>query len=721
MNWQTWADQLRQTPQQAVGDLLRGAADIGTFERAAPFEFLLAILPRGSRMLSRRLLGEPNTGHDVPETTADLPEHLDAGLAAWLRTQRAAPPPPPRKLAAYAAQVSEALQWPLYFPLPQTRAALRSERTRWLQWLGTLTLSAFRDPEYDYWQVLAARQEDDRLQVFWQAFVSEAGRTRSLRYLDLGLLALARLPLSDDDSLRNLRLQVQTLVNRYQQRKTWGVPAQEALAEQLRGVMARNPSLSAANYRVFLTDLLAPLGDDRTVSVLSLLGLRQAPTSLHRGAAVPAGTYRLEPPGSAEETDRAVSAVRNASSLEQAWNAIRLLLSDHEAFLHRTGDAYYFVRTLDMCARALCNRYTLLAGPIQDRLFQWIQLALQMDGDDPRLWMLWELALRKSGHPQRAQWVLWEMTRRFPDNLPCRVELARLLAVSGDPAEQDQAQRLLRQVLRLDQDNRHAYSTLAQLAIQAGHWTQALAHAQRGLQIDPSDEPSALLLATAYARRGDPGDLDTAIDHLQRFTTHYRGQLKAEDYLRKLQQRRQSMSPAEGPQDWSGDQPSSSPDATAELDLAWRAFAESIRRWQVNDQTPAAAGADPAVVDRVLPLPEALRQAAARGDWTDDVLDRYDTAVRQEFPLEVRLWHYLGALHTDTTGESERDRARQDVEHWLAAEQKAPSYDSPTWIPFLTQTWQSMAESAEAAKTRGGEWLKDLLDRYQPLPAPLFE
>ena len=218
MSWQRWADELRQTPQQAVADLLRGAADIGPFERVEPHEFLLAVLPRNRRSVSRSLLGEPGTGSIETDATADLPDYLDTGLAAWLLAQRQADQPPPRKLGAYAAQVCEALQWPLYFTLPQTRAALQADRALWLQWLGSLTLSAYRDPEYDYWQMLAAQQADDSLQFFWQSFVVEAGRTRSMRYLNLGLLALAKLPLSEDDGLRNLRLQVQALINRYQRR-----------------------------------------------------------------------------------------------------------------------------------------------------------------------------------------------------------------------------------------------------------------------------------------------------------------------------------------------------------------------------------------------------------------------------------------------------------------------------------------------------------------------
>lgn len=510
---------------------------------------------------------------------------------------------------------------------------------------------------------------------------------------------MARLPLSEDDSLRNLRLQVQALVNRYQTRKTLGAAAQEALAEQLRGVMARNPSLSAANYKAFLTGLLRPLGEDKAVSVLSTLGLWDARSSPHRAASVPVDGYRLEPPGSFEETSQAVQAVRNARSLEQAWNAIRPLLSVHEEFVHRSGDAYDFVRALDMCVRALCERYTIADADIQGRLFQWIELALQMDGDNPRLWMLWELTLRQSGYPQRAQWVLWEMTRRFPDQLPCRVELARLLAASGEPAQDAQARRLLQQVLRLDPDHLHAYSTLAQLAIQASDWSEALRHARRGLQIDPADGASAVLLASAYARRGEPGDLDTAIDHLQRFTSHYRGNPRAEGYLRDLQQRRRSMQ---------------------QTDPAWRAFAESLRAWVSGAGSLTRTEDEPTSIDRLSPLPEALRQAAAGGRWDTDVLADYDDAVRQEFPLEIRVWRYLQTVHTDAAGEAERERARQAVELWLEAERKALGDDRRSWLSFLTRSWADVTASVQSDPGIGADWLAALLDRYQPLPPPLF-
>lgn len=719
MSWQQWADELRQAPQQAVADLLRGAADIGTFERVAPHEFLLAVLPRNSRSVSRTLLGEPPPDSTETDATADLPAHLDAGLSAWLLTQRQAPQPPARKLGAYAAQVCEALQWPLFFALPQTRATLQADRAQWLKWLGSLTLSAYRDPEYDYWQVLASHQADDQLQFFWQSFVVEAGRTRSARYLNLGLLALARLPLSEDDSLRNLRLQVQALINRYQRRKSWGTSALEELGEALRRVMARNPSLNTAHYRAFLTDLLSPLGDDKTASVLSLLGLSNAPAMQRSADTIPRNVYKLKPPGSAEEADQAVRDVRQSLNLAQAWHAIRFLLSAHEDYMHKTGDPNSFLPTLDKCARALCKKYPLNDSKIQARLFQWIQLSLHLDADDPRRWLLWELALRQAGHPQRAQWVLWEMTRRFPDHLPCRVELARLLAASNSLNDQAQAHRLLQQVLQLDADNLHAYSTLAQLAIRREDWLQALAYAQQGLRVASDDGVCAVLLATAYARRNGPDDLQTAIDYLQLFVTRYRGQGKAESYLRKLLRRQQLAEQGQLPAYEDDEQLASTDTVHPETDPAWRVFAESIRSWATA--STSGGGADDALLaDRVLPLPQALRQAVTRSQFDADVLDRYEPAAQQEFPLETRLWRYLQTLQPNSSSMNERNHAKQAVQAWLEAETRAPSQDSPSWVPYLNKQWQALNSATDAALATGTEWLKDLLDRYQPLPAPLF-
>lgn len=717
MSWYIWSEELLRDPQQAVDDLLRGAASISPFDRATPHEFLLAVLPRSSRLVNRSLLGDSSAATIESDSTIDLPPLVDAGLSAWLLAHRHRPLPAARKLSAYAAQVCEALQWPLYFKLPQTRAALRADRARWLPWLSSLTLTAYRDPEYDYWQMLAARQSDNSLQFFWQSFVVEAGRTRSNRYLNLGLLALAQLPLSEEDSLRNLRLQVQALVNRYQRRMGWGVPAQQELAEALRHVMVRNVSMGRDNYRVFLMELLRSLGEDKATSVLTLLGLGQA---LRQSTPRSSTAYKLQPPAGKAEADQAVQAVHRSNNLAQAWNAVRPLLVAHEDYLHKSGDAYSFVRTLDICARALCVKYRLRDPEIQSPLFQWIQLALRIDADDPRLWMLWQLALRQADQPERAKWVLWEMTRRFPDHLPCRVELARLLAVSGAEDDLAQAQRLLQQVLELDPDHLHAHSTLAQLAIRRRNWDEALVHAAKGLRIDPANAHSIMLLTSAYVHRARQDDLQTAIDQLQRFVKLYPGNRKAEDYLSELVLRQQQLSRGQ-PRPLEDDETPAainSPTYT-ETDPAWAAFAQSIETWVAASKMPQAAYTTSSF-DRLVPLPQALQQAVAQQQWSADVLEDYDAAAQQEFPLEIRLWRYLQALQARVSA-GEIERAKQSVMQWIEAEARVPQQDSPSWLPYLRQNWTAVQPSAgDGALATGTAWLQGLLDRYQPLPAPLL-
>lgn len=729
MSVAAWVDQLRSQPEQAVADLLGGAASISPFERAQPHEFLLALLPRSNRRVQARLLGDEFMGiADSVDIKGTLQSQLDEGLKAWLLQQRQQALPKARKLSSYAAQVSEALQWPVFFDLPQTVAALQVERARWLPWLQTLCISAYRDPEYDYWQLLATAQTDDALQFFWQSFVVEALHTRSQRYLDLGLLALAQMPLNDSDSLRNLRLQVQGLVNRYTRRKGLGAHALEELAEKLQSVWARNLSMGAENYRAFLGALLQPLGDAKKASVFALLGLKQSDP--HSSAGLAKRPYKLEPPGTKTEADQAVQAIHDSSSLAQAWTHVRPLIGAHEDYFRKSGDAYAFVRAMDICARALCNKYELRDPEIKDRLFHWIQLSLQADADNPRRWMLWELTLRKAGYPQRAQWVLWEMTRRFPEQLPCRVELARLLAESSDAAEQKQAHRLLGEVLRMDPQNLHAFSTLAQMATHAGDYPQALDLTNRALRIDPCDGSSAVLRAQAYARRNESGDLDLAIESLQHFLSRNRVQPTAEGYLQKLIARKTSRAATAQ----FVDQPQSTVHrgeiVAPETDHAWLAFAQSVSLDAIG-----AAGGDGVPTDRaipglVLPLPLALKQELATDNWDAEVLQAYDEQQTREYPLETRLWNYLVALQSPTCSATNRRQRAQSLREWVNTQTQNQT-DNPAYKHYLelhladlVATETSGVENAKSFGTnvlaKGKAWLLALLDSHRALPAPLM-
>ena len=258
-------------------------------------------------------------------------------------------------------------------------------------------------------------------------------------------------------------------------------------------------------------------------------------------------------------------------------------------------------------------------------------------------------------------------------------------------------------------------------------WPAALRHAQDGLKADPSDESCAVLLASAYAHRHEPGDLLTAIEGLRRFVARYPGNLKSEDYLRTLLQRQKKaeLGTLSTLEDEPNGQTTVAPQA--ETDAAWLAFAHSVRAWATpaaQAGTGSASSSDALYLsavheERVLPLPQALRRALALKQWDAEVPTTIDAAAQQEFPLETRLWRFLQAVQTGASA-YERERAQQSLQAWLDTEKANSSTDDSSWPRYLDQRWAELQPANAEALLAGAAWLDELLTRHQPLPAPLM-
>ena len=231
-----------------------------------------------------------------------------------------------------------------------------------------------------------------------------------------------------------------------------------------------------------------------------------------------------------------------------------------------------------------------------------------------------------------------------------------------------------------------------------------------------------MLVAQSYAWRNEPGDLQTAIEHLRHFVTLYSGNVNAEGYLHNLLQRQELALQGQLAVFKEYEEPVSMETSPAETDPAWLAFAESLRASPFGNTSADSSVGDAGSLDRVLPLPQALRQAVVQEQWEEDVLDRYEADAEQEFPLETRLWRYLQTLHSGSPN-SERDRARQAVQACLDAEILAleqNKQDAGLWVNYLNKHWEAISASADTALATSAEWLKVLLDRIRPLPAPLL-
>lgn len=155
MAWTQWANSLLQEPKQAVSDLLCGTADILPYERAGTIDFLLAVLPRESRTVQTRLLGEPAAALEGKEPLAgsSYVEKLDDGLVAWLIEQKGRDNPPVKKIASYAAQLCDAFQCPMYFVLPKTSKLLLENGTNWNSWFDLFSSAGHSGPDRIYRQL----------------------------------------------------------------------------------------------------------------------------------------------------------------------------------------------------------------------------------------------------------------------------------------------------------------------------------------------------------------------------------------------------------------------------------------------------------------------------------------------------------------------------------------------------------------------------------------
>jgi hypothetical protein len=67
-----------------------------------------------------------------------------------------------------------------------------------------------------------------------------------------------------------------------------------------------------------------------------------------------------------------------------------------------------------------------------------------------------------------------------------------------------------------------------------------------------------------------------------------------------------------------------------------------------------------------------------------------------------------------------REQAKQAVQTWLETEARTSTPDDSARLSYQNKSWEAVNASCTAALATGSEWLKVLLDRYPPLPAPLF-
>jgi hypothetical protein len=187
-----WLTHFESAPEEALGDLLAGYADIHPYERADA--------PDAAWMLFGAL---------DPEDIAR--KALGPAMLSWLEKRRKEPLPAARpKLQRRVREICEAFEIVALLSVADAAIELRRRFVVWNEWVARLVLSSARDARAEYWRMLALTQPlvaETALDVdtngfvpMWQRICRESGSLLPRHYLHIGLLGLRRLPKTTEDS-----------------------------------------------------------------------------------------------------------------------------------------------------------------------------------------------------------------------------------------------------------------------------------------------------------------------------------------------------------------------------------------------------------------------------------------------------------------------------------------------------------------------------------------
>lgn len=442
---QPWLSRLKQDPRAAVDELWAGSVERHPYARASLSEFIQAVVPMEPIWTDR----------------------LDEGIHAWLVARRQDELAARKKfgLNSYVLDLCEALAVVHLMGLRRSAFYLHDQRKAFERWLAPLVLGEARDPLLEFWRLLALCQVDTGLIALWVQFVRYSGENSSFhwpsRYLTLGLRGLRGMPNQRDDRF-NLRALLAALALRaadqfqIEGRQEVAIKEFVQLWGQIRTLYPRDPTFWQALQAEVLRALSLDLSAKRSLEQ----GLIGQVNRLGRDRHAQSGAVGLyEPPKAL--FDQANHAIAKFGP-RQSYTALQAVLHNRLDFAKAVGDSYYFIRTLSNLGTRWLATAGLAEADLIAKLEQLTRDGLELEPSNPYVWMLWVSCLRKTQRFDIAELVLWDMRRRFPDNAPCRVDLARLL-MYGAVKRFPEAEALLSEAVSAAPDDKPNRLELARL------------------------------------------------------------------------------------------------------------------------------------------------------------------------------------------------------------------------------------------------------------------
>ena len=167
------------------------------------------------------------------------------------------------------------------------------------------------------------------------------------------------------------------------------------------------------------------------------------------------------PPAKEEWVDLKKEILRSDHPPETLARRLFEILERRHDYAEATGVSYNFVRTLHNLGTALLERHALGSADMA-RFGMMIERALVWEPSNPYCWMLWAEWFRVQGRRDAQEAALRELLRLFPNDLPARVELARLL-IPRREIHWDEAEHHLRSAMDSAPADGHSYVVMARL------------------------------------------------------------------------------------------------------------------------------------------------------------------------------------------------------------------------------------------------------------------
>ena len=493
-----WFEAFHRSPDRAVADLFSGRAGAGSDLRLDVPELLY---------------------QQFPPSLIDERAQLDDALGSWLSDMREDYASQVQRLgfSVYGKRVGDALIALQLLDLPRTRGRIRTDTGAWLGWLSPLRLAPERDPALECFRLLTRGQPDARHTALWLRLATDPRP----EYLTVALAGLRLLP-NQDDARKNQALMLQALLRRAVRihHETRGARTffNRHFAAQ-RGLFPRGPQ----HWNRVLDEALDGFLEHTEEPIAKKLAgaLR---TDSQAGPRRPStGRARMPMPVTQEEWGNLMNDIRSSDNRPEtlARRLFKFLERNHD-YAEATGVSYYFVRTLHNVGTELLKRHEFGSADMA-RFGVMIERALVWEPANPYCWMLWAEWFKAQGRRDAHEATLREMLRLFPNNLPARVELARLLIDRGD-AGWDEAEHYLRNAMDRDPGDGHSYVVMARLLALRDRGAEAEAMLVEFLQRYPDDATARESLdrlrahayldtaAAAFDEAGDDG-IQEGIDH----------------------------------------------------------------------------------------------------------------------------------------------------------------------------------------------------------------